>query len=203
MLGDWNRRDFIKSIVLQGGVLSFATDLTSQAQRTQTRIPLVAFRIGVAHWMTDDRFQALLDFFARQTGAVDELAFFTSHTHPPLPLEEIERRAKRLQKILPRVRQQGMQAGINVLATMGHHEENLPNSLNEPWQRVMDPWGKICRGSYCPAHPELIDYARKLYTVMAEADPDFIWIDDDVRLAGHLPVTFTCFCDLCVGQFSD
>ena len=203
MLGDWNRRDFIKSIVLQGGVLSLATHLSSQAQRTQTRIPLVAFRIGVAHWMTDDRFEPLLDFFARQPGAVDELAFFTSHTHPPLPLDEIERRAERLQKILPRVRQQGMQAGINVLATMGHHEENLPNSLNEPWQRVMDPWGKICRGSYCPAHPELIDYARKLYTVMAEADPDFIWIDDDVRLAGHMPVTFTCFCDLCVGQFSD
>jgi hypothetical protein len=59
--------------------------LRGEAREELGRTPLVAFRIGVAHWMTDDCFQALLDFFARQTGAVDELAFFTSNTHPPLP----------------------------------------------------------------------------------------------------------------------
>ena len=93
--------------------------------------------------------------------------------------------------------------GINVLATMGHHEENLPNSLNEPWQRVMGPDGRTCLGSYCPAQPEFIDYARKLHSMMAQTNPDFIWIDDDVRLAGHKPVQFACFCDLCLRQFSE
>ena len=200
LTGGWDRREFMKSVILQASMLSIS--LPTQAQSENSRTPLVAFRIGVPHWTSDDRFQKLLDFFIRHPGAVDELAFFTSETHPPLPLDEMERRAERLQQILPRVRQTGMQAGINVLSTMGHHEENLPNSLNESWQRVMDPWGRICRGSYCPAHPELIEYARRVYTAMAEAGPDFIWIDDDVRLAGHGPVTFTCFCDLCVQQFS-
>ena len=43
---------------------------------------------------------------------------------------------------------------------------------------------------------------RKLYTAIAQAQPDFIWIDDDVRLQGHSPVNFACFCNLCVKQFS-
>jgi len=200
MSGEWDRREFMKGVMLQAAMLSMS--LRGEARSEPGRMPLVAFRIAPAHWMTDDRFQELLDFFARRPGAVDELAFFTSQTHPPLPLEEIEHRAERLRKVLPRVRQQGMQAGVNVLATMGHHEENLDHSLPAPWQRVMDPQGNICRGSFCPAQPELIDYARKLYATIAQAGPDFIWIDDDVRLAGHKPVTFTCFCDLCVGQFS-
>ena len=164
---------------------------------------LIAFRIGVPLWLTEDRFAATLEFFSRERGAVDELAFFTSATHPPLPLEEMERRAARLGEILPRVRGAGMAAGINVLATMGHHEENLANSLQAPWQRVRDITGRECRGSFCPAQPELLDYARRIYTRMAEAGPDFIWIDDDVRLAGHKPVNYGCFCELCLGRFSE
>ena len=97
----------------------------------------------------------------------------------------------------------GMGAGINVLATIGHHEENLSHSLQAPWQRLRDPSGKECRGSFCPAHPELRDYVRRVYSTMAKAGPDFIWIDDDVRLLGHKPITYSCFCDLCVRRFSE
>ncbi|HUZ46509.1 MAG TPA: hypothetical protein VMW54_07705 [Terriglobia bacterium] len=202
MSGEWDRREFMKSLILPAGMLSVSLRGQAQAGQMHGGVPLVAFRIAPRHWLTDDCFDALLDFFARQPGAVDELAFFTSETHPPLPMEVIRPRAERLRKILPRVRQHGMKAGVNVLATMGHHEENLANSLNKPWQHVMDPSGNISRGSYCPAHPELINYARELHSTIAEAGPDFIWIDDDVRLEGHGPVRFTCFCDLCVQQFS-
>lgn len=203
MSNEWNRRDFMKSVILPAGMVSFSLKGQAQAMHTRGGVPLIAFRIAPAHWLTDSCFEALLDFFARHPGTADELAFFTSDTHPPLPLEVIRPRAARLRKtILPRVRQHGMKAGVNVLATMGHHEENLTNSLNKPWQRVMDPSGNICRGSYCPAHPELIEYARTLHSTIAKADPDFIWIDDDVRLEGHSPVRFTCFCNLCIQQFS-
>jgi hypothetical protein len=190
----WNRREFAKASLL--GLTASGSGAATPPAGT------VSFRIGVAHWLSDARFDALLDFFAAQPGAVDELAFFTSETHPPLPLDEMQRRAERLAKILPRVRQRGMAAGINVLSTMGHHEENLPNSLQAPWRRVVDTHGRVSAGSFCPAQPELIEYARKIYTWMAQAAPDFIWVDDDVRLQGHKPSDFTCFCDLCVARFS-
>jgi hypothetical protein len=165
-------------------------------------IALISFRIGTAQWMPARRCQELLDLFARHAGVADELAFFTSATHPPLPLDEMERRAEKLGALLPRVRALGMGAGINVLATMGHHEENLPNSLEAPWQRVVDPGGAESRGVYCPAQEELLGYADKIYTAVARAGPDFIWIDDDVRLLGHKPVEHTCFCPQCIRRFS-
>lgn len=193
----WKRRDFVKSVAL----LASAAATASGAPQVQAQ-NLISFRIGPALWLADAQFQPLLEFFDAQPGVVDELTFFTSATHPPLPLDVMEQRAARLSQILPKVRQHGMRAGINVLSTMGHHEENLRNSLQAPWQRVRDPQGRECRGTFCAAHPELIGYARKLYAMMAQANPDFIWVDDDVRLQGHGQAAFTCFCDLCVEQFS-
>jgi hypothetical protein len=66
----------------------------------------------------------------------------------------------------------------------------------------MDIRGRVSRGSYCPAGAELLEYARKVYVALAEAEPDFIWLDDDIRLAGHGPVAMTCFCDGCLERFS-
>ena len=164
---------------------------------------LVMFRVGIPHWLSDEQFRELLDFFGDYRDMVDEVAFFTSNTHPPLPLDEIRRRSERLKFVMMRVREElGVQAGINVLATMGHHEENLDGSLDEQWQRVIDPGGRECRGCYCPSDPRYQDYVRELYIAVAEAKPDFIWIDDDVRLAGHSPVTMTCFCEYCIARFA-
>lgn len=147
-------------------------------------------------------FNNLLRFLGAHPQAIDEVVFFTSFTHPPIPLDEMERRCARLAEVLPRVRAAGYGAGINVLASMGHHEENLPHSLAEPWPRVTDPQGNLSRGSYCPVSPELLDYVRRLYALVAQASPDFIWVDDDVRLYGHMPVLATCFCDACIERFN-
>jgi len=201
-----NRRTFIQTTSLCAGSLALlqgipAAEGAVRGARSKAE-GLVAFRISPGQWLTDERFHAMLDFFKKDPGTADELAFFTSMTHPPLPLAEILKRTERLAKLMPLARREGMAAGINILATMGHHEENLEGSLDEPWQRVMDPQGKVSKGSYCPAGAELLDYVRKVYTALAGAAPDFIWIDDDVRLLGHMPVGFTCFCEPCVRRFS-
>jgi hypothetical protein len=163
---------------------------------------LIALRVGTAQWLEDTAFARLLTFLERQPNAVDELAFFTSTTHAPLPLDEVEHRCERLGKILPQVKQRGYQVGINVLTSMGHHEEDLPHSLSVPWPRVTDPEGRVSLGSFCPGSPELLDYVTQVYTLVAQAKPDFIWVDDDVRLMGHMPVRATCFCDGCIARFS-
>lgn len=193
MPAKFNRRTFLGTTALAACTLRAQGD---------SAVPLTSFRIGTALWLTDDHFEELLAYFRRFPGIADELVFFTSETHPPLPVEMMHQRAERLAKLMPRVRQLGMTAGINILATMGHHEENLPNSLQAPWQRVMDINGTVCQGSFCPAHPELINYARTIHIAMAKASPDFLWLDDDIRLAGHGPVRLACFCDLCLENFA-
>jgi sialidase-1 len=163
----------------------------------------ISFRIGVPQWLSDSRFHELLGWFEKYKGVTDEITFFTSATHPPLPLEEIRRRARILAGRITEAKALGYRAGINVLSTMGHHNENLPNSLSEPYMRVTDPDGKVCQGSFCPNDPGFQSYVRSLYQAVAQANPDYLWVDDDVRLAGHMPIGLTCFCDRCLALFAE
>jgi len=161
----------------------------------------ISFRIGVPQWMPEARYGDLLALFEKYRGVTDEITFFTSATHPPLPLDEIQKRARVLARRMPEARKLGYRAGINILSTMGHHNENLPHSLSGDYTRVTDIDGNTCQGSFCPNDPGLREYVRQVYQAVASAGPDYIWIDDDVRLAGHMPVHLTCFCDRCLAQF--
>jgi len=152
--------------------------------------------------MPDQRFRELLALFEKYKGVTDEITFFTSFTHPDLPLEEMKRRCDLLARRIARAKALGYRSGINVLATMGHHEENLPNSLAGDYTPVTDIEGRVCRGSYCPNDPNLQQYVRQIYQYVAQANPDYIWVDDDVRLMGHMPVGLTCFCDHCLAIFA-
>jgi hypothetical protein len=161
----------------------------------------ISFRVGVPQWLPEARYRELLAMFEKYRGVTDEITFFTSATHPPLPLEEIRKRSRLLATRMVQARQLGYRAGINVLSTMGHHNENLPHSLAGDYTRVTDIDGNTSQGSFCPNDPRLQEYVKQVYLAVATADPDYIWIDDDVRLAGHMPVSLTCFCDRCLALF--
>jgi hypothetical protein len=169
----------------------------------QPAIPkaFVSFRISVPQWLREQRYEELLTLFEKYKGVTDEVTFFTSATHPPLPLEEIQRRCRVLAQRMARARQLGYRAGINVLSTLGHHNENLANSLSGDYTRLTDIDGHVCLGAFCPNDPRVREYVRKIYEAAAEAEPDYIWIDDDVRLAGHKPVAQSCFCSNCLALF--
>lgn len=175
-----------------------ATSLTVQ----QLDKAYISFRIGVPQWLSEKGYEELLALFERHKGVTDEITFFTSATHPPLPLDVIEQRCQILARRIPRAKSLGYRAGINVLSTMGHHNENLSNSLAESFTRVTDMDGNVSMGSFCPDDPGFREYVRSVYRLVAAAGPDYIWVDDDVRLSGHMPVGETCFCDRCVAGFA-
>jgi hypothetical protein len=161
----------------------------------------ISFRIGTSQWMPDQRYRELLALFEKHKGVTDEITFFTSFTHPNIPLGEMKRRCEILGRRMVQARALGYRSGINVLSTMGHHEENLPNSLSGDYIPVTDIGGGVCRGSFCPNHTNLQSYVRLIYQYAAAANPDYIWVDDDVRLMGHMPLGLTCFCDHCLVIF--
>ena len=163
----------------------------------------VSLRVSCFLWAHEDRLRELLELLRGCRGAIDEVAFFTAFTHPPLPLGVVRERAAILEGVMPRFREIGLAAGINHLATIGHLDENLPNSLDEPWQHLVDIGGGVSRSCYCAADPQVREYVRASYAALAASKPDFIWVDDDVRLESHSPsVTLACFCDRCVAGFS-
>ncbi|MBI4558404.1 MAG: hypothetical protein HY706_12555 [Candidatus Hydrogenedentes bacterium] len=162
----------------------------------------VCFRIGTPLWLDEARFTELLELFDQNPGITDEITLFTSETHPPLPLAVILERAPILKERMKAARERGYRSGINVLATIGHHEENLPNSLSGDFTAMTDPLGNVCRGTFCPNDDRLRAYIAQVYEAVAKAQPDYLWIDDDVRLWGHAPIKAGCFCDACVQRFA-
>jgi len=163
----------------------------------------VCFRIGAPIWLNEARFVELLDLFDRNAGVTDEITLFTSETHPPLPLEVLLGRAPILKARMETARKRGYRSGVNILATIGHHEENLANSLSGDYTPMTDVGGGVCRGSFCPNDERLRAYIVKVYEALARAGPDYVWLDDDIRLYGHMPIAACCFCDTCIARFGE
>ena len=162
----------------------------------------MSIRIPVQRWQTEAAFTEILHMLDEHPGVADDLALFTASTHPPLPLDVARERAALMARRIKQIKVRGYGCGINILATIGHHNENLSGSLQGDYTRRTDINGSVCEGSFCPNDPRFIkEYVIPLYTVMAEAGPDFIWIDDDVR-SGHMPIGPDCFCDRCLEQFA-
>lgn len=163
----------------------------------------MSIRIPTQRWSDEAQFRAVLNLLDAHPGVVDELALFTAFTHPPLPLAVIRQQVPVLKERIRTAKSGGYACGINILATMGHHNENLANSMQEDYTRRTDLDGKTCLGSFCPNDDRFIrDYVVPLYTLISQAEPDFIWIDDDVR-TGHMGIGHDCFCDHCLRHFAD
>ena len=163
----------------------------------------ISLRVSTYLWMDEQRCAELLDLVREYRDTLDEVAFFTGFTHPPLPLATLRARARRLAVIQPQFRAAGLAVGINHLSTMGHLDENLDNSLQEPWQHLVDISGAVSKSCYCVADPAMQAYVRDSYVALAETKPDFIWVDDDVRLESHPPsIHMACLCERCLAAFA-
>lgn len=164
----------------------------------------ISLRVGTPLWEHSERLAEVLALVEEFRETVTEVAFFTGFTHPPLPLTVIEQRAETLVAVMPRFRALGVSAGINHLSTIGHLDENLANSLREPWLHLVDISGAVSKSCYCPSDPDVQAYHRRSYAALALAKPDFIWVDDDVRLESHPPsIQLACFCPRCLARFSE
>lgn len=185
------------------GVSAHAESASALASTGGIAKAFVCFRIGSTTWMNEARFTELLDLFDSNRGVTDEITLFTQETHPPLPLDAILARMPAMKARMEAARARGYRSGINILSTLGHHEENLPNSLSGDYTPMTDPNGNVCRGSFCPNGEALRGFIVKVYEGLVGANPDYIWLDDDIRLYGHMPIGPCCFCDTCVTIFSE
>jgi hypothetical protein len=164
----------------------------------------ISLRVSIFDWANPDRLRELLDYLQQHPGTLDEVWLFTQISGSALPLAQIQQNARLLAEVLPQFRRLGLAAGINHLATVGHYDENLQNSMTESWQHLVDISGEVSKGCYCASDPHVQDYVRRVYTALAEADPDFILFDDDLRLEPHgARVQYPCFCNGCMMKFSE
>ncbi|MCX6219567.1 MAG: hypothetical protein NTZ69_01095 [Bacteroidia bacterium] len=160
----------------------------------------ISFRIGVPLWTSEKRCNEVFNLFDKYKGVTDEITFFTSNTHAPLPLDIFRQRTGILKQRMEQARKRGYKTGINILTTIGHHNENLDNSLKGNYTFMTNIDGAVCSGSFCPNDEHMREYVRNIYQMTTQANPDYIWIDDDIRF-GHMPIGLGCFCDNCLTIF--
>ncbi len=163
----------------------------------------ISFRVSTLLWENPERCRELAAFLGGYRGTVSEVAFFTGFTHPALPLATIRKRAEGLKEVMPRFKEAGLRCGVNHLATLGHLDENLENSLQEPWQHLVNIDGTVSKGCYCASDPEMREYIQESYRLLAGSGAEFIWVDDDVRMESHGPsIQMGCFCEGCLDDFA-
>jgi len=134
---------------------------------------------------------------------VDEVCFFETITHHLyIPLEILEERAALIGKRIQALKAAGIPSvGINVLTTMGHLDEAPDFNVPMPFQPMTGPDGSVSSGCGCPNTAEARAYIRAKYALMAKQNPDFIWVDDDIRMQHH-GVDYACFCPTCLALFN-
>ncbi len=162
----------------------------------------LGWRIGVGMYETDNSFAGLLQLLKKNKNIVDEVAFFeTISHHLYFPLEVFAARADILKRRIAAMKEAGISAGINVLCTIGHVNEAWDYLLPLPFQAMVGHDGSVSKSCACPNSPGFKEYIRKKYQLMAGAGPDFIWVDDDIRM-NHHGVTYGCFCPTCLELFA-
>lgn len=163
----------------------------------------ISLRIAYHLWSKPQSLDEVFNLVKEYRDVIEEVAFFSSFTHAVLPLDELRRRAAALSPVVARFKTLGIPIGINHLCTIGQVDENLAHTVREPWQFLVDISGKVSPSCLCAADPKVKEYIRATYQALAEAKPDFFWIDDDVRMEGHpTEVSLACFCPHCMEQFS-
>lgn len=171
-------------------------DPTRQTQNpTQASSPdkaAILLRIGVNNW--DRQFKDLIAMIDRHPGCTDALSFFTSSSLSPDPDDVILERFKLAKDRIRVCHEHGLQAGINVLCTMGHCTENVDHMIGPEFPRAVHSDGRVESGVLCPSQEIFRERIKRLYRACAEADPDFIWVDDDARMGAF----DLCYCDTCL-----
>jgi len=163
----------------------------------------LSWRIGLLQWEADEPFDRLLTLLREHRSVVDEVALFETITHHLyIPLDDYARRMYLAAKRLDAFRTAGVRSiGINVLCTIGHINEAWDYMPPLPFHPMVGHDGSVSTSCACPNTPEMRAYVRAKYELVARAHPDFIWVDDDIRMHHH-GVAFGCFCPTCLAQFA-
>ncbi|MHB1354693.1 MAG: hypothetical protein ACYCZF_01810 [Anaerolineae bacterium] len=162
----------------------------------------LSFRIGPEQWLTDDQFASLTQLLTAHRPAVDEISLFTHEAMGGFgSLETLSPEADLMRARIKQLHARGIRsAGINVLCTLGHGDPEGVWAEYLAMPLTVGHDGAVSTACPCPNSPEFRSYIMAKYKLFAAAKPDFIWVDDDLRMTHH-GVLYPCFCPICLAKF--
>ena len=194
----------MKGVLLGGVLATIAAMGTMTASAAVSSGAATTWRVGGGMWMKDESFAQMLDFFKghRVKGKV---AMFVATGHSPGKLELLKKQIDVLKVRCAQLRALGYEAGPNILCTIGQGKEAMDLMENVPGaQRLVGSKGDVSCCRHCLRDPVWREkYVKPLYEMLAKAEPDFIWMDDDLRLIWNDVPGPGCFCPSCLKLMKD
>ena len=142
------------------------------------------------------------DFLERHRSCIDEIALFTGYCHHgAIPMEILRPQTEILKNRINDLHKRGFKSvGLNVHTTLGHIDEGYVR-YGQPFTPIMGFKGDESKACFCPEHDDMKRFIRDKYIMYAQTNPDFMWVDDDVKFFWN-GVEFGCFCPKCLERFS-
>lgn len=69
------------------------------------------------------------------------------------------------------------------------------------FETMVDATGLKATAVACPFDPNFQAYLAKTYAMYAEVEPDYLWLEDDLRHFNHKPVQWGCFCEKHMAEY--
>ena len=162
-----------------------------------------AYRIGYWRYRTDDEFTKLKAFIARHMEVIDELALFCEFSHHGFfPQPWWIELGGVLKKRISDLKEMGVPGvGLNVLCTLGHMDEAWDVLPKSEIGTMVGPDGYVTTSNLCQNSPGYERYIINKYKALAVSNPDFIWLDDDIRMDNH-GVQHACYCPNCINKYN-
>ena len=150
-------------------------------------LPLMMIRLRAPHTADDAQWAKTRTVLVANRGACDEVWFSTGIGVPTLAWHAAH--AERLARYAAELRAAGIVPSLQVQATLGHSDElsALEGSPAKTWGGFTGRGGTECRHCNCPRQPGFLAYAREMSRLYASFKPRSVWVDDDLRVAGHAP----------------
>lgn len=168
--------------------------------------PALQFRLESDHTSSDEAWSRTFAMLREVPGLCDEIWFGTGFGMPTL--ETHRANAARIRRAMEDVRGLGWKAGLQIQATIEHGDPFTEGKdySGRNWTGWTGSSGAEDKYCSCPRDPRFLEYMRQMSRIYAALHPSSVWIDDDLRIDSHYPVSHGsldgCWCDRCVADFS-
>ena len=173
--------------------------------------PLMMIRLRGPHTASDAQWAKTFKALRDNRGACDEVWFSTGIGFPKM--EWHESHVKRLVRYADQLRGIGIVPSLQFQATLGHSDSTtaIEGTAGKTWGGFTGRGGTECRYCNCPRQKGFLAYVREMARLYASFRPGSVWIDDDLRIAGHSPGSpwervkdgwIGCWCETCIAAFN-
>lgn len=151
----------------------------------------------------EERIKNLLTFC--ENADIDEINFFVNHeeiNRGHLTLEKNEKWVSLCKELKSILAKKKIRFSINPGTTLMHGDRGRVLDSELHFQTMVDASGTQAKAVACPLDPIFQEYISDIYAQLAKAEPDLLWVEDDIRHHNHKPVNWGCFCDKHMEEYS-